>query len=166
MLVETLNALPDYIQTRAQQNLLVGIAANEYRHDFRRGDFLVRNIDGIDRNNGAIAIRAMPRIGQTIQFQMRDAATSDLDLTVMLDDLKTTLQGRKPIAAILNSCNGRGVNLFGASHHDAAAVGKKLGPLPLAGLFCAGEIGPIGGTGGGTFLHGFTASLGVIVRNV
>ena len=118
-------------------------------------------INGIDRNNGAIAIGALPRIGQTIQFQMRDAATADLDLTVLLDNLRSNLQGRKPIAGILNTCNGRGVNLFGSSHHDANTIGKKIGPLPLAGLFCAGEIGPIGGE---TFLHGFTASLGLIVR--
>lgn len=162
VLVETLQALPDYLQARAQQNMLIGIAANEYRHDFRRGDFVIRNINGIDRNNGAIAIGALPRIGQTIQFQMRDAATADLDLTVLLDNLRSTLQGQKPIAGILSTCNGRGVNLFGTSHHDANAIGKKIGPLPLAGLFCAGEIGPIGDE---TFLHGFTASLGLIVRN-
>lgn len=161
VLIETLQALPEYLQTRAQQNLLVGIAADEYRHDFRRGDFLVRNLVGIDRTNGSIAIGALPRIGQTIQFHLRDAAAADLDLNLMLDDLRSTLSGRKPIAAILNSCNGRGVNLFGVSHHDAGTVGKKLGPVPLAGLFCAGEIGPIGLK---TYLHGFTASLGIIAR--
>jgi small ligand-binding sensory domain FIST len=162
ILVETLSALPEDVQPRAQQNLVVGIAADEYRHEFVRGDFLVRNLIGLDRGSGAIAIGALPRLGQTIQFQMRDAATADLDLTVMLDDLRPRLAGRKPIAGVLNSCNGRGVGLFGSSHHDANAIGRKLGPLPLAGLFCAGEIGPVGGT---SYLHGFTASLGLIVRN-
>ncbi|MEA2584858.1 MAG: hypothetical protein QOF33_2943 [Thermomicrobiales bacterium] len=162
VLVETLSELPEDVQTRAQQNLLVGIAADEYRHEFVRGDFLVRNIVGLDRGSGAIAIGALPRLGQTIQFQMRDAATADLDLTLMLDDLRPRLAGRKPIAAVLNSCNGRGVGLFGSSHHDAAAIGRELGQLPLAGLFCAGEIGPVGDA---TFLHGFTASLGLIVWN-
>jgi small ligand-binding sensory domain FIST len=162
VLVETLSELPDDLQPRAQQNLLVGIAVDEYRHEFARGDFLVRNIVGLDRGSGAIAIGALPRMGQTIQFQMRDAATADLDLARTLDDLRPRLAGRTPIAAVLNSCNGRGVGLFGSSHHDASAIRRRLGPLPLAGLFCAGEIGPIGNV---PYLHGFTASLGVIVRN-
>jgi small ligand-binding sensory domain FIST len=162
VLVETLSELPEDVQPRAQQNLLIGIAADEYRHDFVRGDFLVRNIIGLDRSSGAIALGSLPRLGQTMQFQMRDAATADLDLNRMLDDLRSRLTGRKPIAGVLNSCNGRGVGLFGSSHHDAAAIGRKLGPLPLAGLFCAGEIGPLGNR---PFLHGFTASLGLIVRN-
>jgi len=162
VLVETLSELPEDIQPRAQQNLLVGLAVDEYRHEFARGDFLVRNIVGLHRASGAIAIGALPRPGQTIQFQMRDAATADLDLTLMLDALRPQLAGRTPIAAVLNSCNGRGVGLFGSSHHDAATIGRRLGPLPLAGLFCAGEIGPIGKV---PYLHGFTASLGVIVKN-
>jgi len=162
VLVETLSELPEDVQPRAQQNVLVGIAVDEYKHEFERGDFLVRNIVGLDRGSGAIAIGAAPRMGQTIQFQMRDAATADLDLTLMLDDLRPRLAGRKPIAGVLNSCNGRGVGLFGSSHHDAAAIARRLGPLPVAGLFCAGEIGPVGS---GQYLHGFTASLGLIVRN-
>jgi small ligand-binding sensory domain FIST len=162
VLVETLSGLPEDLQPRAQQNVLVGIAADEYRHEFARGDFLVRNLIGLDRGSGAIAIGALPRLGQTIQFQMRDAATADLDLTLMLDDLRPHLAGRKPIAGVLSSCNGRGVGLFGSSHHDASAIDRKLGPLPLAGLFCAGEIGPVGNA---PHLHGFTASLGLIVRN-
>jgi small ligand-binding sensory domain FIST len=162
VLVETLEQLPEDARPRARQNLLVGIAADEYRHEFGRGDFLVRNLIGLDRGSGALAIGALPRLGQTIQFQVRDAATADLDLVLMLDDLRQRLGGRKPIAGVLNSCNGRGIGLFGSSHHDAAAIGRKLGPLPLAGLFCAGEIGPVGTT---PFLHGLTASLGVIVRN-
>jgi small ligand-binding sensory domain FIST len=162
VLVETLSELPEDVQPRAQQNLLVGLAVDEYRHEFARGDFLVRNIIGLDRGSGAIAIGALPRPGQTIQFQMRDAATADLDLTLMLDDLRPRLAEHTPIAAVLNSCNGRGVGLFGSSHHDATAIGHRLGPLPLAGLFCAGEIGPVGNA---SYLHGFTASLGVIVKN-
>ena len=51
------------------------------------------------------------------------------------------------------------VGLFGAADHDARTVRELLGPLPLAGLFCNGEIGPVGKR---TFVHGFTASLALI----
>ncbi len=161
VLIETVRQLPEDIQARAQRNLVVGLAADEYRHDFARGDFLIRNLAGIDRGSGAIAVGALPRLGQTIQFQMRDAATADLDLNRLLDRARSRLAGRPPIAAVLCSCTGRGAGLFGTPHHDANAVARKLGPVPLAGLFCDGEIGPIGDR---TFLHGFTASLALIVR--
>jgi small ligand-binding sensory domain FIST len=161
LIIETLNNLPELIRIRAQRNLLLGFAINEYQHHFERGDFLVRNIAGIDRRRGAIAVGNSPRLGQTIQFQMRDATTADLDLALMLSDLKRDLSEEQPVAALLCSCNGRGVNLFGASHHDAAAINAAFPDLPLAGLFCAGEIGPIGPE---TYLHGFTAALGLIVK--
>jgi small ligand-binding sensory domain FIST len=161
VMAETLRLLPEEDRAQAQRNLLVGLAANEYRQEFARGDFLVRNIVGYDGESGALALTALPRVGQTIQFQLRDAATADLDLTMMLDRLRDDLQGRAPVAAVLCSCNGRGVGLFGVPHHDATTIAKKLGPLPLAGLFCSGEIGPIGRQ---PHLHGFTASLALIVR--
>jgi small ligand-binding sensory domain FIST len=157
VLVETFNALPPADQQRARRNLLVGLAIDERRDDFGRGDFLIRTLMGADRRSGALAIGALPRVGQTIQFQLRDAAAADEDLRTMLAALDPATH---PAGAILCSCNGRGAGLFGAPHHDAQRVAERLGPLPLAGLFCNGEIGPIGGR---PFVHGFTASLGLIV---
>lgn len=161
VLAETLNGLPQEIRLRAQRNLLAGIAADEYRHEFLRGDFLIRNIIGIDQLSGAVAVASMPRVGQTIQFQMRDAVTADLDLNLMLDQARLKIGPRQTVAAVLCACNGRGANLFGMPHHDANAIARKLRDIPLAGLFCAGELGPVGTK---TFVHAFTASLGVIVR--
>jgi small ligand-binding sensory domain FIST len=160
VLAETLNALPEEIRARAQRNLLVGLAADEYRTEFLRGDYLIRNIIGIDQSSGAIAVGTIPRIGQTVQFQMRDAATADLDLSLHLDQARLQLNRRTAVAGLLCTCNGRGEGLFGQPHHDALAISRKLGALPLAGLFCAGEIGPVAGR---SVVHGFTASLALIV---
>lgn len=160
VLAETLNGLPEELRSSARRNLLIGLAADEYRTEYLRGDFLVRNLAGIDQGSGAIAVGAAPRIGQTIQFQMRDAATADLDLTLHLEEAKLRLGRRTPAAGLLFTCNGRGEALFGRPHHDALAISRKLGGLPLAGLFCAGEFGPAGGT---MAVHGFTASLALIV---
>ena len=156
VLMETLNELPSDQQQRAQSNLLVGLAMDEYRDDFGRGDFLIRNLLGADRERGAIAVSASPREGQTIQFQVRDAAAADEDLRLLLEAEKATLQGKESLAALLWSCNGRGVGLFGGPDHDAKAVAEILGSIPLAGFFCNGEIGPVGSK---NFLHGFTASM-------
>lgn len=160
VLVETVQALPPEVQQRAARNLLVGLAIDEYKDEFRRGDYLIRNLMGVDRESGSLGIGAYPRIGQTLQFQMRDAAAADEDLRELLASAHQTLGERQPAAAMLCSCNGRGAGLFGASDHDARGVATEFGAVPLVGFFCNGEIGPIGGR---TFLHGFTASLALLL---
>lgn len=161
VLRETLHALPPDLQQRARGNLLVGLAMDEYRTDFRRGDFLIRNLLQADRESGALVVGAMPRVGQTLQFQLRDPAAADEDLREMLGQARASLEGREPVAAFLFSCNGRGVGLFGTPDHDARVAAEALGTsLPLAGFFCNGEIGPVGPR---NFLHGFTASLAILV---
>lgn len=160
VLVETLRGLPANLQERARANLLVGLAMDEYLDEFGRGDFLIRNLIGIDHESGAIAVGALPREGQTLQFQLRDAEAADEDLRFLLEAQKMTLGGQQSMAALLCSCNGRGVGLFGAPHHDARMLAEILGPIPVAGCFCNGEIGPVGLR---NFLHGFTASMALIV---
>lgn len=161
VLADTLSELPGDMVQEAREHLMAGLAADEYRHDFGRGDFLIRNIVGFEWDRGALALAAQPRVGQTIQFQMRDAATADLDLTLTLAEARAHLGDQDPIGAVLCSGAGRGMGLFGIPHHDAQAVERRLGSLPLAGLHGAGEIGPVDGR---TFLHGMTVSLALIAR--
>src|SRR5712692_5652187 len=153
--------LPIEMQRRARYNLLVGLAADEYRDNFPRGSFLIRPLVGVEREKRGLAIGAFPKVGQTIQFQLRDAAAADRDLIELLEEARASLSANKPVAGVLCSCNGRGIGMFGTHDHDAGVVARQLGPLPLAGLFCNGEIGPIGVR---PFLHGFTASLALVVR--
>jgi small ligand-binding sensory domain FIST len=160
VLMDTFRGLAPDVQERARRNLLVGLAMDEYRDEFRRGDFLIRNLLGVDQESGAIAIGAYPRVGQTVQFQLRDPSAADEDLTELLTRVRGELGDEKPIGALLCSCNGRGAGLFGAPDHDARAMAEILGPVPVAGFFCNGEIGPVGGK---NFLHGFTASVALIL---
>jgi len=136
-----------------RSSLHVGRAASEYRDTFRRGDFLVRNVMGADPDSGVIAVGDLVRTGQTVQFHVRDAATADEDLRELLAAAADTGQ---PAGALVFTCNGRGSRLFAEPSHDARCVQECLGPLPAAGFFAQGEIGPIGDR---TFLHGFTASI-------
>jgi small ligand-binding sensory domain FIST len=138
-----------------QQGLHVGRVINEYRGDFQRGDFLVRNVLGIDRDSGALAITERVRVGQTVQFHVRDAATADEDLHALLQ-LDVHAHDKRPAAALVFSCNGRGSRLFSEPNHDARAVRAEAGNIPLAGFFAQGELGPVGGE---NFIHGFTASV-------
>ncbi len=160
VLVETVRGLPPEMQRRASGNLFVGLAMDEHRVEGRRGEFLIRNLLGVDQASGALAVSAVPRLGQTMQFQIRDAVAADEDLHEMLTAVAATLKGQKPVAALLCSCNGRGVGLFGRPDHDARALAQRLGRVPVAGFFCNGEIGPVGVR---TYLHGFTASIALVV---
>ena len=160
VLVDTLRALPPDVQQRASRNLLVGLAMDEYRDEFRRGDFLIRNLLGADQESGIVAIGDVPRVGQTLQFQVRDGNAAGEELREMLFEAHSGLGSRKPAGALLFACNGRGAGLFGAPNHDARAIEQEFGGLPVAGFFCNGEIGPVGGR---NFLHGFTASIALFV---
>jgi small ligand-binding sensory domain FIST len=161
VLDETLRNVPEELRIRTQRNLLIGLAVDEYQESFKRGDFVVRNLAGIDQTTGAIAIGAEPRVGQTIQFQIRDAATADLDLGFALDALRQDLTGVEPVAALAFAGSDRGQHLFGQPHHDARAIHRKLAGIPTLGLVTAGEIAP---TGGRTILQSMSTAIGLIVR--
>jgi small ligand-binding sensory domain FIST len=156
-LQQTLQSLTEPDRQLAQQALFIGRVINEYQADFHRGDFLIRNIVGLDPHNGAIAIGDREiRPGQTIQFQLRDGAAANEDLRELIEKQGTSLAKNPPEGALLFSCLGRGENLFGKPNHDVDLIREKIGPLPLAGFFCNGEIGPVGDR---TFVHGFTSVL-------
>jgi len=161
VLAETFQKLTPDEQRKAQGNLLIGLVVNQYLEDFHRGDFLVRNLIGGDPNSGVLAVGALPRAGQMMQFQRRDAAAATEDMNELLDRAKKQLDGATIYGGCLCCCNGRGQNLFSAPNHDAELVQKQLGPLGLVGFFCNGEIGPVGGK---NYLHGFTASLALFVK--
>ena len=63
-----------------RQGLHLGVVVDEHKLDFSRGDFLVRNVLGADRNNGAIAVGELVQVGQTVQFHVRDLAESLMGL--------------------------------------------------------------------------------------
>jgi small ligand-binding sensory domain FIST len=161
VLAETVQSLPAEEQRKVAGNLHIGLAVNEYLEDFHRGDFLVRNLLGGDPNSGVLAVGAMPRMGQTIQFQRRDAAAASEDLTELLAREKARLDGREIFGGVLFCCNGRGKNLFGRPSHDSELAQAHFGPTGIAGFFCNGEIGPVGDR---NFLHGFTAALALFVK--
>lgn len=150
----TFGNLPSQDKAVAKDNLFVGLAMSEYLEEFKTGDFLVRNLIGGDPQSGVLAVGTTPRVGQTLQFQLRDRASADAELRHLLQEVRKECAA--PIASLLFCCNGRGRHLFGAPNHDAGLVSELLGHLPSAGFFCNGEIGPVGGR---NFVHGYTASI-------
>jgi small ligand-binding sensory domain FIST len=161
VLAETVNQLPPAEQQQARGNLFIGLVVNEYLEDFHRGDFLVRQLIGGDPNSGVLAVGALPRAGQTIQFQRRDAASASQDMNDLLAATQKNLADTTVYGGCLFCCYGRGKNLFGRLSHDAGLVQEHFGPLGLGGFFCNGEIGPVSGK---NFLHSHTAALALFVK--
>jgi small ligand-binding sensory domain FIST len=149
---ELLMECSEYERELAHGGLLVGCVINEYKSEFQRGDFIIRNPLHWDRDSGTLAINDLVRTGQTIQFHVRDADSAAEDLVRLLQ----RRQPAPPAGALLFTCNGRGRRLFPDRHHDARTVSRACENPPLAGFFCAGEIGPVGKR---NFLHGYTASI-------
>ncbi len=156
---EIFDTLPTREQRLVQRALHVGRVVSEYQERFEQGDFLVRNVIGIDANAGAIAIGDYIRPGQTVQFHIRDEEAADAELKQLLHAAKKGCPS-PPAGALLFTCNGRGTRMFSEPNHDAASVASALGPIPLAGFFAQGELGPIGRQ---NFIHSFTASIGLFL---
>jgi small ligand-binding sensory domain FIST len=138
------------------QGVLAGIVMNEYGGERHQGDFLIRGILGVEPETGALAVGDEVEVGQTLQFHIRDADSAGKDLQRILEQEAAALNGRPPAGALLFTCNGRGSRMFGEPDHDARLVATTLGDIPVAGFFCAGELGPVGGQ---NYLHTFTASI-------
>lgn len=169
---EYIDALGEEDRRKLTGGLFVGIAVNEYKDRFGRNDFLIRPVTGLDHETGAIAVGDLVRTGQTIRLHFRDGQTAEDDLAMLLDAERLNA---RPAGALLCCCTGRGTRMFRTAHHDAGAIvrafrtppgGETLAkggfaagagpepPLPLAGFFAAGEIGPVGAR---SYLHGQTA---------
>ncbi len=138
-----------------QRNLFMGIAMDPLVERPSAGDFLIRNVMGVDPRGGAVAVGAIVREGQIVQFHVRDAEASSEDLRRTLANYLAAAGGRAAAGALLFSCTGRGRHLYGEANHDTGIFGEMVGGLPLGGFFCNGEIGPVAGT---TYLHGYTSS--------
>src|SRR5918997_8141 len=145
---EVLGHLDEDELAMARRGLHVGRVVDERKDEYERGDFLVRNVLGVDQGAGALVVGDDVQVGNTVQLHVRDAGSAD-------EDLVSLLGGASADGALLFTCNGRGRALFGEEDHDATLVSEAL-RAPVAGMSCAGELGPVGGR---SFLHGFTASV-------
>lgn len=151
---EMVNDMSDEDRATLEKGLFVGRAIEAEDDDpLGRGSFLIRGVMGVDQATGAMAVGDLIHEGETIQFHLRDAQTAKEDLELMLTPQSIY---EKPRGGFLFSCNGRGTNLFDHPNGDVETIRNILGDVDLAGFFCAGEIGPVGGR---NFLHGHTASL-------
>ena len=155
VLTELYASLSERDRKLVETSLFLAVDMREERIEYDPSEFLVRNILGADEDSGALAVGAELRPMQVVQFALRDARTAEEDLLRLLERHRRSAAQARPEGALLFSCLGRGAGLFGRPDHDTELFEQELGPAPLGGFFCNGEIGPVGGT---TFLHGYTSA--------
>jgi len=158
VLQEIYEQLNEEDQKLMQHSLFLGLAMTPFKETLMRGDFLIRNLIGMDSKTGSLAVGSLLREGQMVQFHLRDAETSIEDLKWHLTQYQMEGKARTARGALLFSCLGRGEHLYGKPNHDTDLFHARVGPLPLGGFFCNGEIGAVGGS---TFLHGYTSCFGI-----
>jgi small ligand-binding sensory domain FIST len=152
---QVLRDLPERERESLKHGMYVGRPA---RGDASgRGDYLIRNLLGADREHGALAVADLIGEGERVRLHVRDAGTAleDLELLLAPQEFDT-----RAIGALLFSCTGRGRAFFGAPDRDIGTLQAALGgSVPAAGFFCAGELGPVGER---NFLHGHAASIAIV----
>lgn len=141
-----------------RHSLFLGVGMRDDLTEYGPGDFLIRNVAGIDPQSEGLVVGAQLREHQVVQFHLRDATAADQDLEHCLERAAGLANGASPHGALLFSCLGRGTHLFGYPDHDTDSFRRHFGSVPLGGFFCNGEIGPVMGR---TFLHGYTSSFGL-----
>ncbi len=141
-------------QLIAMGGLQIGRVIDEAKGNYGRGDFLVRALIGVRRESGAILVGDHVRVGETLQFHVRDAKTATEEMRLLLEG-ETMLAG-PPAGALLVTCNGRGTRLFDMPDHDVTLARQVLGAIPVAGFLRRGSLGRWGSR---NFIHGHTAVL-------
>jgi small ligand-binding sensory domain FIST len=141
--------------------VFVGLALPGEHRELHAGDFLVRDLLGLDPDTGALWLGAELEQNSILQFHLRDAATSAADLDRQLR--RYAARGGGATGALMFSCVGRGAGLYGLPDHDTLAFQQHVGDAPLGGFFGNGEIGPVamGSRGPATYVHGYTSAFGV-----
>ena len=152
---QVLQDIPDAERERLRHGLYIGRPVKPGASG--PGDYLIRNLLGADRENGVIAVGDLVGERERVRLHVRDAVTAREDLEMLLSPQAFDSRAE---AALLFACNSRGRGLYGQPDGDIGILQEALGgAVPVAGMFCAGEVGPVGGK---NFLHGHTASIALI----
>jgi small ligand-binding sensory domain FIST len=120
------------------------------------GDYLVRDIIGIDTGNNHLVIADDMKVDNAIMFCKRDGQTAIQDMQRMLNNIKKRLGKQQAKGAIYISCLGRGNNLFGENSEELKMINHVLGDMPIAGFYANGEIA-------GDLLYGYTGVLTIFI---
>ena len=138
---------------RSGGTVFVGIAMDDANRNPTRGDFLIRNLAGINEEHAAIAISEEVKEGQLVQFHLRNPLAAAEEIRTILAKLAEKTERHPPDFGLYFNCLGRGKGLYGAANHDISVIQEQFPGLPVIGFFGNSEFAPIGGR---NFAHAYT----------
>ena len=138
---------------RSGGTVFVGIAMDDTNKNPTRGDFLIRNLVGISEKHAALAISEAVKVGQLVQFHLRNPAAAAEEIQVIVAQLAEKTREQSPAFGLYFNCLGRGKGLYGVTNHDINIIQEQFPGLPVIGFFGNSEFAPIGGQ---NFAHAYT----------
>lgn len=138
---------------RSGGTVFVGIAMDPENRNPIRGDFLIRNLIGINEEHDALAVSEEVTEGQLVQFHLRNPNAAAEEIQVILTRLAEKTREYPPAFGLYFNCLGRGKGLYGVANHDIGVIQEKFPGLPVIGFFGNSEFAPIGGR---NFAHAYT----------
>ena len=149
----TLQLLTQEDIRRSGGTVFVGIAMDPENRNPIRGDFLIRNLVGINEEHDALAVSEEVTEGQLVQFHLRNPNAAAEEIQVILTRLAEKTRQHPPAFGLYFNCLGRGKGLYGVANHDISVIQEKFPGLPVIGFFGNSEFAPIGGR---NFAHAYT----------
>jgi small ligand-binding sensory domain FIST len=146
---------------RALMYVFVGVPADRRRNNVGGGEYLVRNIIGLDSEKKNIGVADKVTEGQAMIFTLRDGQRARDDLGQMLKRQAQRLNGKKPDFGVYFNCCARGASLYGIPGINSAYIRQVLGDFPLIGMFGGYELAPLGGA---NHLFAYTGVLALIAE--
>ena len=138
---------------RSGGTVFVGIAMDDTNKNPTRGDFLIRNLVGISEQHAALAISEEVKVGQLVQFHLRNPAAAAEEIQAIVAQLAEKTREQSPAFGLYFNCLGRGKGLYGVTNHDINIIQQQFPGLPVIGFFGNSEFAPIGGQ---NFAHAYT----------
>ena len=138
-----------------QQSLFIGVEMDLIKADLNHGDYLIRNIRGINPESGSLVVGEHLQLGQSVRFHIRDPESSKSELEEITEKLAIKLASRKCHGMLVFSCLGRVKGFYNEESVDVKLIHRINKKASLAGFFCSGEIGQVSGS---TYIHGYTAT--------
>lgn len=142
ILLESISHFPFENSDQVLERVFLGTPLRSFQTDFS-GNFLIRNIMGVNAKKGMLACMAPVEEGEFVTFAMRDPDHARSDMKNMLDDLKNRVEPAAPAFGFYFNCGARGEALYSSPNADMAMIRQAFPNIPILGFFAYGEIAPV-----------------------
>ncbi|MCZ6676839.1 MAG: FIST C-terminal domain-containing protein [Candidatus Poribacteria bacterium] len=141
---------------RSGRMVFLGLAMDTSNRAPKIGDYLIRNITGVDSQHSVIGVAEKVEDGQIVQFHLRNPFAAQEEIQGIISRLGERTRAHPPAFGLYFNCLGRGKGLYGDANHDIQAIKRQFPDLPIIGFFGNAEFAPIGNR---NFAHTYTGAL-------